>query len=169
MYYLGQGGYAQLNQDAAAEQNVRPTGLSFGGGMGLRKDYIEVEGILQKMTLAGDIDHDGQKNSLVHKDTSFTIAMNFYLNRNFYARLGYSFHRIDQTLEKPVSEASMEGARSAYNMQEDVLIDGVTYGGGFVLYNGSKLDIFTQFENMNLSAADATVWNFALGFRYYMN
>lgn len=169
MYFLGQGGFAQLNQDAASENNVRPRGMSYGAGLGIRKDYLEVEGILQKMSLAGEIDHDGAKNSLIHEDTSFTVALNFYLSRSFYARLGYAFHRIDQSLETPVSDASMAGARTAYNIQEDAIIDGVTYGGGYVIYNGKKLDIFTQFESMNLSPAEASVWNFALGFRYHWN
>ena len=169
MYFLGQGGYAFLNQDAATEHNVRPKGLSYAAGLGTRKDYLEVEGVLQKMSLAGEIDHDGAANSLIHEDTSLTLALNFYLSRSIYLRLGYAIHRINQSLEKPVSDASMAGARSAYNIQENVIIDGVTYGGGYVLFNGSKMDVFTQFENMNLSPAEATTWNFSLGFRFHWN
>lgn len=167
MYFLGQGGYARLNQEAAVENNVRPVGLTYGAGVGFREDFYELEASLQKMSLAADIDHDSTVNTLKHEDTTFTLAFNFYLSKRLYLRLGYAFHRIDQTLENEVSDASLEGARKAYGMQEGAAIDGMTFGGGYVIYDGNKLSVFTQFETMSMSAADANVMNIALGFRFY--
>jgi hypothetical protein len=168
VYFLGQSGYGQLNQNAVASNNVYPSGLTYGAGAGIRQNYFEFEGVLQKLDLAGEIDHDGAGNTFKHEQTSITFALNFYLSKRFYARLGYSINRIDQSLGEDVSDASMEGARDAYKMKENTTADGVVYGGGYVVYDSTKLGIFTQFESFSMPTADANVWNISLGFRFYV-
>jgi len=66
-------------------------------------------------------------------------------------------------------KASLEGARKAYDLQEDKVTDGVLYGAGFVIYDGKKLSIYTQFENMHMSSINATAWNAGLGFKVYLD
>ena len=167
-YLLGQVGYGQLNQEALDSNNVNPSGLTYGIGGGVRQNYFEFEGVLQKLDLSGDVDHDGAGNTFKHEQTSITFALNFYLSKSFYARLGYSINRIDQTLEEAVSAASMEGAREAYKMKEDTNADGVVYGAGYVFYDSGKLALFSQFESLSMPTADANVWNISLGFRYHL-
>jgi hypothetical protein len=76
-------------------------------------------------------------------------------------------NRIDQSLDKNISAASMEGARKTYDFHENAIADGVTYGGGFVLYDSSSLGIFTQFENLSMPSANANTLNFSVGIRVY--
>ena len=166
-YFLGQAGYGQLNQRAISSNNVYPSGYTYGVGGGIRQSFFEIEGLLQKIDLAGDINHDGASNGIKHEQTSFTFAINFYLSKRFYARLGYSMNRIDQSLEEKISDASMEGARKSYDLHENANADGVTYGGGFVLYDSSSLGIFTQFENLSMPSASANTLNFSVGIRVY--
>lgn len=169
VYALLQGGYSQLNQQKPSANNVYPTGTTLGGGIGFRKNFYEFEGSFQKFSLAGEIDHDGKSNTMTHSQASLLLAFNFYFNKRFYARFGYGFHKVDQTLDKKVSEASMEGARKAYDLQEDKVTDGVLYGAGYVIYDGKRLSIYTQFENMHMSSINATAWNAGLGFKVYLD
>jgi hypothetical protein len=167
MYVLGQGGYGQLKQTAAAANNVYPSGLTYGGGIGVRQKFFELEGLLAKTDLASEIDHDGSKNTLKHSQTTFNLSLNFYLNKRLYLRMGYAFNRIDQTLGKDVSAASEEGAKQTYGMNKNLIADGITYGGGVVIYDGSKVSLFTQLDSLNLPASKANVWNVSVGFRFY--
>lgn len=116
----------------------------------MRSGAFEFEGMLLKANLSGDIDHDGQGNTLNHAQTSLILAFNFYLTKSFYARFGYGFHRVDQALGDEVSAASQEGAEKAYGLKENTVTEGVTYGTGFVLYDSTKLGVFTQFEIFRL-------------------
>lgn len=167
IYGLIQGGYSQLNQDSAASHKVYPTGLSYSGGIGVRKEYFELEATLQKFTGQGDLEHDGVKNTFIHEQASLLFALNFYLSKRFFARLGYGFHKVDQSLDKEVSTASDLGAKKAYGMKEDVMTDGILYGAGFVLYNGARMSIYTQIENASMSSLGASTWNGALGIKIY--
>ena len=167
IYGLLQGGYSQLNQDSMSDHKVYPTGLSYAAGVGVRKEYFELEASFQKFTGNGDIEHDGQKNTLVHEQASVLFALNFYLSKRFYARLGYGFHKVNQTLDKEISSASETGARKAYGMKEDVMTDGIFYGAGFVIYNGTRVSLYTQFENATMSSLGASSWNGVLGIKIY--
>lgn len=167
VYVLGQGSYSQLNQQKQASNNVYPSGTGYGAGVGYRKRFYEFEGSFQKFNLSGDINHDDKSNSILHSQISFIMAFNFYFTDRFYGRFGYGFHKIDQTLDKEISDASTEGARKAYNLQEDKMTDGILYGAGFVLYNGRKISIYTQIENMHMSSISASAWSASLGFKFY--
>jgi hypothetical protein len=167
-YIVGQGGYSQLNQKDAASNNVYPSGMSYGAGAGMRSGPYEFEALLLKANLSGEIDHDGEKNTLEHSQTSLIVAFNFYFTKNFYARFGYGLHKVDQTLGDDVSAASQEGAEKAYGLKEDKLTEGIVYGAGFVFYDSAKLGLYTQFENMTMSTLQASAWNLSLGFRFYL-
>lgn len=167
IYGLLQGGYSKLSQDSLSDHKVYPAGTSYAAGIGIRKDYFELEASFQKFAGKAEIDHDGQKNTLMHDQASVLFALNFYLSKRFYARLGYGFHKADQTLEKELSEASAAGARKAYGIKEDVLTDGILYGVGFVILNGTRVSLYTQIENASMSSLGATAWNGVLGLKIY--
>ncbi len=168
-YALFQGGYGQYNQKDAASHKVYPSGTSYGAGLGVRKNFFEVEAVFEKFTGKAEVDHDDKSNSIIHKQSSFLLALNFYLNKSLYARLGYGFYRVDQNLDKVVSAASEEGAKKAYGIKEDAISDGVLYRGGFVIYDGKKINIYTQFENQVITSLKANSWNASLGFKFYFD
>jgi hypothetical protein len=90
IYYVGQGGYLKLAQAGAKENSVYPSGLSYGGGIGFRKNYFEFESLIFKASGEGALIHDGIKNKFQHEQTSLLLGLNFYLNKHLYARFGYS-------------------------------------------------------------------------------
>lgn len=167
IYGLGQVGYARLNKEEPASKRVFPTGMTFGLGIGVRRDFFELEASYQKFSGSGDINHDKVDNSLIHKQSSFILALNFYLSKKFYARLGYGFYKVDQSLDKKVSDASTEGARKTYGIKENVMTDGFVYGAGYVIYDSSSMAIYTQIENQNMSSLGASSLSGVLGIKVY--
>lgn len=167
-YFSGQGGYLQLSQDAAADKKVTPTGLSYGAGFGRRKDFFEFEALLLKASAEDEILHDGEENTLVHEQLSLILALNFYLTKKFYLRGGFGVHKIDQSLGDEVSETSELGAKKAYGMAEDEVVEGITLGLGYTLYNGKNTDFFVQLEHYNYPSVESAAWNASLGFRFYL-
>ncbi len=167
LYYIGQGGYLRLAQDAAAENSVYPTGLSYGGGVGFRKNYFEFESLIFKASAEDNLIHDGVKNKMLHEQTSLLLGLNFYMSKSFYARLGYGLHRIDQHLDKSLSSASEAGAIKEYNLKEKALSEGLYIGAGYIIYNGSKLALFVQLDKYGYSTMKSGALNGSLGFRYY--
>ncbi len=168
IFVLGQGGYSQLNQKSAANNNVYPSGTSYAAGIGVRQDFFELEASMLKFNGEGDMRHDGVDNTFKHSQTSLILGLNFYLQKSFYLRFGYGFHRINQTLGTKVSEASEEGARKAYGMKDKATTDGILYGAGFVIFNGEKIDVYTQIENATMSSIQGSAWNASLGIKFYM-
>jgi hypothetical protein len=158
----------KLYQDKAVEDRVYPAGAFYGLGYGVRKNYLEFEGVFSKASAKDDVNHDGVKNTMVHEESSLKFAMNFYLNKSFYARLGVGFYKVNQELGKDVSEASQEGAKKEFGLKEDFMTEGLTLGVGYVIYNSTKMAFFTQLERSEYSSLKASSWNLGLGFRYYL-
>lgn len=167
LYYLGEGGYLRLNQEAASKNSVYPSGFSYGGGLGFRKNYFEFETLILKAKAEDDLLHDGVENKMLHEQTSLLLGLNFYLSKKFYARFGYGLHKIDQKLKTPVSSASEAGAKKEYNLKEDELSEGIYFGAGFLLYNGSKFALYIQADKYDYASMNSGAWKGSLGFRYY--
>lgn len=166
-YLIGQAGYMRLYQDGAADNNVFPTGMTFAGGVGFRKDYLEFEGLFMQGSLEGEINHDNAKNDIVHSQKSLILGANFYLNSRIYARFGYGFHKVQQQVSKDISQASEAGAIEEYGLNESVLTEGIVFGGGLVLISAKSIALFTQVERFDYSSIKASAWNASLGFRFY--
>lgn len=166
VYFVGQGGLLRLYQKAAEENNVVPQGFSYGGGIGFRQNFFEYEAVVLKSTAEADVKHDGQSNTMVHNQSSILLALNFYLKKEIYLRVGYGFHRIDQRLGKETSDASAAGAKEAYDFQEKAVSEGVFFGGGYVIFDTKSLDCFVQLERFDFSTYDAGAWNVSLGIKF---
>lgn len=169
MLVTAQGGYLKLAQDAAQDKNVSPGGLSYGAGIGVRRQYLEFESLFLKGSGEDDIVHDNADNKLVHQQSSLIFALNFYLSKNLYARFGYGLHKVHQELKTPVSEASEAGAVKAYGMQDDALTEGVIFGAGYIIARTKKIDCFVQLEKYEYTTIKSGAWNASLGIRIYLD
>jgi hypothetical protein len=169
LYVLGQGGYFVLNQEATDANNVTPAGYSYGGGIGMRKNYFEFEVSLLKASGTADLAHDGVDNSLNHEQTTLSFSLNFYLSKAFYARMGYSTHKIDQSFGEEFSPVSQAGAEDEYDLKEGSTSEGFNLGAGYVIFDGSNTSLFVQIERFNYATFNGGAWNTSLGFRIYTN
>lgn len=166
---VGQLGYLNLLQDAALKEHVRPAGTSYAIGFTNRNDYIEFEATYLQAKAESEIRHDDISNSLVHKQSSILLNLNFYIFKNLYARGGIGLHKIKQSLAKPMSEASTEGARRTYGIKESEYSQGLLLGVGVLLIETRSTNIFIQFDKMTFPTIHSAAWNAAIGFRYYLN
>jgi hypothetical protein len=169
LFVVGQGGYFVLNQEATDANNVTPTGFSYGGGVGMRKNYFELEAVLVKANAESELEHDGVSNTLQHDQTSLVFSLNFYLSKTIYARVGYSTHKIDQKFGEEFSAVSQTGAEEEYEIKDGSTSEGFHVGGGWNFYDRGKLSMFVQIERFNFATFDGGAWNTSLGFRVYTN
>jgi hypothetical protein len=167
--FIGQYGLLKLSQDAAQKQHVSPTGSSFGGGFSVRKDYLELETVYLQSTAEAKITHDNISNTLVHKQASVLVNLNFYLFKYLYARAGVGLHKISQSFKKPMSEASTAGAKDSYGVKDSLYTQGLLLGVGVVLLETSSVTIFTQLDKMTFPSMNSGAWNASLGFRFYVD
>lgn len=162
------GGWAAHNQDSFEDSSTRPTGLSYGAGIGRRIGFYEFELNASSGKLTADIEHDGEKNTLVQEQFQVTLALNFYLLRNLYARMGYAITSLEQTTEKEVAGASGEGLVKEYGL-EDVKSDGLVLGGGWVFGDFSSAKFYAQYEYYMMPDIKATQHLMSVGMRWFFN
>jgi hypothetical protein len=161
------GSYAQHRQDEMNDSKTYPTGITYGAGYLIRKEFYEIEFFLKKGTLVSDITHDNNKNQIEQEQLQVGLALNFFLTKSFYARLGYSFAQIDQKFSKPMSAASEAGAKKEYGLVEEKLVDGLNIGAGYVLLSGSRTDFLVQYDFFYYNKIKATQNSISLGIKYY--
>ena len=163
------GGYAQHRQEEMSKSNTYPTGMMFGAGYLVRKEFYEFETYIKKGNFTSEITHDGLKNSVEHEQLQVGLALNFFLTKKLYARLGYSFAKIDQKFKTPMSAASLAGAKKQYGLVEEKLVDGLNIGAGYVLLSGKNIDFLVQYDFFYYNKISATQNSLSLGLKYYFN
>lgn len=166
---VGQYGNLRLNQEAAEKLHVTPSGPSYGVGFTNRKDFLEFEAMYIKAKSEAKIKHDNSTNYLVHEQSSILLNLNFYVFKHLYVRGGIGLHKIEQSLKKPMSDASTEGAKKAYGIHDKEFIQGLLLGAGVVILDTSVVQIFGQLDKMTYPSMDSGAWNASLGFRIYID
>ena len=161
------GGWASHNQESMEDSSTRPTGLVYGAGIGRRVSFNEFEFNISKGELTTDIEHDGESNTLVQEQLQFTLAYNFYVIKNAYARVGYSLTRLEQTTETPVSGASGVGLEKEYGL-EDTKVDGPVLGAGWVFGDFSRINFYAQYEYFMMSEIKANQHLMTVGMRWQL-
>lgn len=161
------GGYAQHRQEEMNDTSTYPTGMIYGAGFLMRKQFYELEFYAKQGTLTSDITHDNSKNTIEHEQLQVGAALNFFFTKKFYARLGYSFAKIDQKFSKPMSTASEAGAKKEYGLLEEKLADGLNIGAGYNIYSGTRVDFLVQYDFYYYNSIKANQSAVSLGIKYY--
>lgn len=161
------GGYAQHRQDSMNDTKTYPSGMTYGAGYLMRKEFYEFEVFVKKGALNVDITHDNSKNTIEQEQLQLGLALNFFMTKKIFARLGYSFAKLDQKFQKPMSAASLAGAKKEYGLVEEKLVDGLNIGAGYVLLSGSKIDFLVQYDFFYYNKIKATQNSISLGIKYY--
>ncbi|MFY7993583.1 MAG: hypothetical protein ACOVP4_09850 [Bacteriovoracaceae bacterium] len=163
------GGYAQHRQEEMNDTNTYPTGTVYGAGFLMRKQFYELEFYAKQGSLSSDITHDNSKNTIEHDQLQVGAALNFFFTKKFYARLGYSFAKIDQKFSKPMSIASEAGAKKEYGLLEEKLVDGLNIGAGYNIYSGTSVDFLIQYDFYYYNSIKANQSSVSVGIKYYLN
>ncbi len=163
------GGYAQHRQEEMNKSHTYPSGMTYGAGLLQRKEFYEFEVYVKKSSLAADITHDNNKNTINHDQFQFGVALNFFLTKKFFARLGYNFAKITQKLDKPMSEASTAGAQKEYGLLKNEFVDGVNIGAGYVFFSLRSTDFVVQYDYFYYNKIKANQSSISLGLKYYFD
>lgn len=159
-------GMGQHHQESMTDSKTVPQGQAFGASFGRRMNFYEFELTLSKGTYTSDIEHDGRANTINHDQLQFSIALNFYLVKNIYLRIGYGLTDIEQTTDTPVSGASGAGLEEEYGLVKDK-ITGLVLGGGYAIIQTSSIQVYVQLEHHVMSEISASQNLVTAGVRFY--
>ena len=128
--YMGLGyGYSKFTSAATKEYQVSPKGATYGAFVGYGKDLVGLEAFYQTFTAKGDIEHDGETQSLKTNASALGAALRFSFEI-MYFRLGAARYTLDQStdIENANSHAA---ADKIYEVQEKgTSKNGILYGMG---------------------------------------
>lgn len=128
--YLGfSGGYQAFSSPSVEKYKVAMKGPTFGGFIGVGKDFVGFEGFYQDLSSSGSIKHDGQTYTFDNKIQSYGAALRFSFS-SIYLRLGYAQYKLDQSLGIP-DESIRTPAEAVYDIQKDTSKSGVLYSVGY--------------------------------------
>lgn len=127
--YMGANyGYSQFSSDQTKEFKLNQKGPSYGGFIGMGKDFVGLEGFYQNFTTGGKIKHDGGKYDYTTDATAMGAALRFSFNA-FYARLGFGRYKLKQKIDIE-DDSSLSAANEIYNVQDGENKNGVLIGIG---------------------------------------
>lgn len=128
--YLGlSGGYQAFSSPSVDKYKVAMKGPTFGGFVGVGKDFVGLEGFYQDLSSSGSIKHDGETYTFDNKIQAYGAALRFSFS-SIYLRLGYAHYRMDQSLG--ISDESIRApAEAVYDIQKETNKSGVLYSLGY--------------------------------------
>jgi hypothetical protein len=129
IYMGGNYGYTMFSSDSLKDYKVSSKGPAYGGFIGLGKDFVGLEAFYQSFTAEGDIEHDGEGQTLQTNATAMGAALRFSF-QIFYARIGIAKYTLDQSTDIEDDE-SRAAADEIYDVQDKGSTkSGVLYGLG---------------------------------------
>lgn len=131
--YLGlSGGYQAFSSPSVEKYKVAMKGPTFGGFIGVGKDFVGFEAFYQDLSSSGSIKHDGESYTFDNKIQAYGAALRFSFS-SIYLRLGYGLYDLNQSLG--ISDESVRApAEKVYGIESDASKTGALYGLG---YHGS--------------------------------
>lgn len=127
-YFGGSYGYSQFNSEQTKQYKLNQKGPSFGGFLGVGKEFVGLEGFYQSFTTTGKIKHDGGSYDFTTDAKVYGAALRFSFAA-FYARLGFGRYKLQQKIDIE-DTSSLSAANEIYNVQDDVSKNGVLFGLG---------------------------------------
>ena len=76
-YIGGSYGYSMFTSASLKEYQVNPKVTSYGGFVGHGKDFLGLEAFYQNFTTKGDIEHDGETQTLTTNAAAIGVALRF--------------------------------------------------------------------------------------------
>ncbi len=128
VYIGGNYGLSAYSAQPLEKYRIHPKGTSYGGFLGVGKDFVGFEGFYQSFPTKGEIKHDGASHDITTNATAIGGALRFGF-QSFYLRLGVANFDLRQSLSIS-DEASREAADKIYEIKEKARKNGVLFGGG---------------------------------------
>ena len=149
-YFGGSYGYSMFSSATLKEYQVSPKGSSYGGFVGYGKDLVGVEGFYQSFSTKGDIEHDGESQTLTTNANAMGLALRFSFEL-MYFRLGSARYVLNQSTD--ITDAnSRAAADDIYDVQKNgTTKNGLMYGMG-LHHKFSWIRVFFDFTRYQINA-----------------
>lgn len=150
-YMGGSYGLQTYGSEALDKYKVTPKGYSYGGFIGLGRDFVGLEGFYQNFSTKSKVKHDGENYDLNANAAAFGAALRFSFEM-FYLRLGVAQYKMDQSL-KIEDDSIRRAAEKVYDIQTGSK-NGMLYGVG--LHKGlGGVKVFLDYSRYQITGVGA--------------
>lgn len=116
-YFGANVGYNMFSAEALDEYKVNPKGMTYGGFIGIGRDFVGLELFYQDLKSEGTIKHDGGTYDITENAKAMGAALRFSFEV-IYLRMGLARYTLDQSLA--IDDASVRtSAEAVYDIQEE--------------------------------------------------
>lgn len=116
-YFGANYGYSMFSSKSLDEYKVSTKGPTYGGFIGVGRDFVGLELFYQDLQTQGKIKHDGGSYDITENAKAMGAALRFSFEI-FYLRLGVARYTLDQSLD--IADASVRSsAEAVYDIQEE--------------------------------------------------
>lgn len=122
------GGYSFFSSSETDKFKLSPKGPTYGGFIGIGKDFVGLEGFYQTFSTSSKIKHEGETGEVNYNANAFGAALRFSFQL-FYLRLGLGNYTLSQDV-KLDNAANIPPAERAYGIDDGASHTGVLYGIG---------------------------------------
>lgn len=144
-------GYSSYGSDQVKEYKLNQKGPSYGGFVGVGKDFVGLEGFYQSFSTSGKIKHDGGSYDYTTNASALGAALRFSFNV-FYARLGFGRYKLNQKIDID-DQTSHNAANEIYNVQNGVSKNGVLFSVGAHRRFGNSFVTFIDYSRHQITGA----------------
>lgn len=142
-YIGGNYGYSSFTSPEVKEYKGNQKGPTYGGFIGVGKDFVGLEGFYQVFNTTGKIKHDGESYDFNSTASGMGAALRFSFDF-FYLRLGVGRYNLKQKLD--IDDSSIRNAADKiYNVQNGVSKNGVLLGIGLHKRLGNSFVSFIDY------------------------
>lgn len=148
-YFGANVGYNMFSTDTLDEYKVNPKGMTYGGFLGIGRDFVGLEFVYQDLKSEGTIKHDGGTYDITENATAMGAALRFSFEV-LYLRLGVARYKLDQSLA--IDDATVRtSAEALYEIQDEgTTKNGAIYGLGLHRKFG-KLRTFIDYTRYQIN------------------
>ena len=128
-YFGLMGGQTWFGSSEFDKYKVSAKGPSYGGFVGIGKDFVGLELFVQQLNAEGKIKHEGESGKINMNALGYGAALRFSFQLLFL-RLGVGRYNLDQSIDLNTA-ANIPAAEEVYNVQsEGTTKNGILFGAG---------------------------------------
>lgn len=149
-YFGANYGYSMFSSKSLEEYKVSAKGPTYGGFLGIGRDFVGLELFYQDFQTEGKIKHDGGSYDLIGNAKAMGAALRFSFDM-FYLRLGVAKYTLNQSLD--IDDATVRSsAEAVYDIQDEgSKANGAIYGIG-VHRKFSSLRTFIDYTRYQINS-----------------
>jgi opacity protein-like surface antigen len=166
IYFSGNYGLAGYTSNELEAYNVKPTGTTYGGLVGLRGTFLGVEGIYQKINTNALLDHNSTEHEYYSNNSIYGAAIKLFMPL-LTIRAGYAYHEVEQYVTLDDVAIQNVALNRVYGITASVVEDsGLFYGAGLQLKLTKLIRLNLDYTHYNLDIMKSEFNTFTAGITF---